>query len=81
MIQVPGAVLARFESCLAAKNILENLRIHYKKWLRFYLDFCSKYHRDDSKTKSLVRLSVKVTDASRLRLQNDIETLRLPGRT
>jgi hypothetical protein len=28
MIQVPGALLARFEVCLAAKNISENLRIH-----------------------------------------------------
>jgi len=27
----PGALLARFEACLAAKNISENLRVHYKK--------------------------------------------------
>jgi hypothetical protein len=53
MIQVPGAVLARLEACLAAINISENLRIHYKKWLRFYLDYCSKYRRDANKTESL----------------------------
>jgi len=30
MIQLPGALPARFESCLAVKNISENLRVHYK---------------------------------------------------
>jgi hypothetical protein len=49
MLQVPGAVLIRFEACLAAK-MSENLRIHYKKWLRFYCDFYSKYRRDANKT-------------------------------
>jgi len=39
MIQVPGAVLVRLKTCLTEKTISENLRIHYKKWLRFYLDF------------------------------------------
>jgi hypothetical protein len=38
MIQVPGLLLARFEACLAAKNISKNLRLHYKWWRRFYLD-------------------------------------------
>jgi hypothetical protein len=60
MIQVPGALLARFETCLAAKNISDNLRVHYKKWLRFYLDFCSKYHRDANKAESLADFQQKL---------------------
>lgn len=39
MIEISGAVLARSEACLATKNISENLRDHYKKWRRFYLDW------------------------------------------
>jgi len=60
MIQVPGALLARFEVCLAAKNISENLRIHYKKWLLFYLDFCSQFCRDANKAESLADFQQKL---------------------
>jgi site-specific recombinase XerD len=69
MIQVPGALLARFEACLAAKNISENLRVHYKKWLRFYLDFCSKYHRDTNKTESLADFQQKLREKRQTEIQ------------
>jgi len=46
MIQIPGLVLARFEACLTANHISEKVWVHYKKRLRFYLDFCTKYQRD-----------------------------------
>jgi hypothetical protein len=62
MIQVQGVVLARFETCLAEKNISENLRIHYKKWLRFYLDYCSKYRRDAGKTENLADFQQKLVE-------------------
>jgi integron integrase len=69
MIQVPGAVLARFEACLAAKNISESLRIHYKKWLRFYLDYCSKYRRDAKKTESLADFQQKLLEKGQTEMQ------------
>lgn len=43
MISIPAALLTRFEECLFAHNIADTYHIHYKKWLRFYLDFCEKY--------------------------------------
>ncbi len=69
MIQVPGALLTRFEACLAAKNISENFRVHYKKWLRFYLDFCSKYHRDANKTESLADFQQKLRRKGQTEMQ------------
>ncbi len=69
MIQVPGAVLARFEACLAAKNISKSLRIHYKKWLRFYLDYCSKYRRDAKKTESLADFQQKLLEKGQTEMQ------------
>jgi integron integrase len=69
MIQVPGTVLARFEACLAAKNISENFRIHYKKWLRFYLDFCSKYRCDENKTESLADFQQKLREKGQTEMQ------------
>ncbi len=61
MLQVPSAVMANFEACLAAKNISENLRVHYKKWLRFYLDSCAKYHHDANKSDSLAGFLQKLS--------------------
>ena len=69
MMQVPGTVLARFEACLAAKNVSENIRIHYKKWLRFYLDFCSKYRRDAHKTESLADFQQKLREKGQTEMQ------------
>jgi hypothetical protein len=39
--------MARFEDCFSANNISKNLRGHHKKWLQFYLYFCSKYRNID----------------------------------
>jgi hypothetical protein len=54
MLQIPRTVMARFEDCLAANNISENLRGHYKKWLCFYLDFCFKYRHDANNSDSII---------------------------
>jgi hypothetical protein len=62
MLQIPAPVLARFEESPTAKNITENHRIHYKKWLRFYLEFCSKYRRDVCKTESLSDFQKKLLE-------------------
>ena len=69
MIQVPGAVLARFEACLAAKNISENLRIYYKKWLRFYFDFCSEYQRDANNTENRADFQKKLREKGQTEMQ------------
>ncbi|MFH0785096.1 MAG: integron integrase [Pseudomonadota bacterium] len=69
MIQVSGAVLARFEMCFATKNIPEKLRIHYKKWLRFYLDFCAKYRRDADKAESLADFQKKLREKGQTEIQ------------
>ncbi len=43
MKQIPAQVLSAFKSTLDTRHIPENQRHHFVKWLRFYLDFCSKY--------------------------------------
>ena len=44
MIKVPSEFLARFDSYINNKQIPDNIRPLYIKWLRYYLDFCKKYH-------------------------------------
>jgi integron integrase len=64
-------VPARFEACLATQNISVHIRIHYKKWLRFYLDFCLKYRRDANKTKSLADFQQKLREKGQTELQQN----------
>jgi hypothetical protein len=48
VINVKGA-----EKALDFASIGRELRPHFRKWLRFYLDFCSKYgHSPRSKSSS-----------------------------
>jgi len=43
MQSVPGPILESFEAILEKRGILPPERASYKKWLRYFLDFCSKY--------------------------------------
>jgi integron integrase len=53
MLPIPAALQASFEAYLRTGEIPETARSYYKKWLRFYLDFCQKYHAAPSQRKSL----------------------------
>jgi integron integrase len=53
MLSVPVALQAKFEECLIARDIPTNTRAFYKRWLRFYLDFCHKYHAAPNRQESL----------------------------
>ena len=53
MIAIPSALQSKFEEHLRDKAIPDNLHGMYQKWLRFYLDFCQKYHVPPKYEKSL----------------------------
>lgn len=46
MIQIPPPVLQRFNSELGARNVPVKFHPYYRKWLRYYLDYCHKYQLD-----------------------------------
>ena len=43
MQQVPADIWAAFERRLDQAQVPANQRPDYHKWVRFYLDFCTKY--------------------------------------
>ena len=43
MLPIPAPILARFEAILEKRAITPDHRADYKKWLRYFLDFCIKY--------------------------------------
>jgi integron integrase len=62
MIVIPPDVLARFESTLTKKSVPNQLRNYYKKWLRYYLDFCQKYSHPPSTKESLHQFIKKLQE-------------------
>jgi len=43
MHAIPGDISNRFNEALKQRAIHESLHVHYKKWLRYFFDFCRKY--------------------------------------
>ena len=48
MLTVPASLSQTFESQLSLRNIPDQQRHDFHKWLRFYLDFCNKYSLDSN---------------------------------
>ena len=43
MQPVPENLMATYSSILTARGIPPELHVHFKKWLRYFIDFCAKY--------------------------------------
>ena len=43
MLKIPESVVASFGSFLTDRNIPSTSHGYYKKWVRYYLDYCHKY--------------------------------------
>ncbi len=43
MIQIPDGVQATYDAWLETEGVPGGERRFYRKWLRFYLDFCREY--------------------------------------
>ena len=77
MISIPSEISVRFNSALAKNRIPNDYQNHYRKWLRYYLDFCQKYNfqsiQPDSLQNFLEKVGGKTTDKgtteSRLHMQ------------
>ena len=53
MLQISQEIYSHFNLLMANRNVPPAKRDNYKKWLRYYLDFCKKYRFDESKNESL----------------------------
>jgi hypothetical protein len=43
MLAIPSDLVRLYETHLAQQGVAVEHRPHYKKWLRYYWDFCHKY--------------------------------------
>jgi hypothetical protein len=53
MIIIPDDILAQYYTTLKKRAIAETRHSEYRKWLRYYLDFCGKYQPSDSKSERI----------------------------
>lgn len=70
MIPVPAPTANQFDSFLVKHAVSENVRGYYRKWLRYFWDFCHKYQIDPLDQNSLSPFLKKLQD------KNQSETLR-----
>jgi len=69
MLTIPSALQSKYEQLLRNKAIPNNLFGLYKKWLRYYLDFCQKYHLSDIDKNSLPHFINKLKEKSQTKEQ------------
>jgi hypothetical protein len=62
MFSVPKESEVDFETLMNRKSVYVRYRPHYKKWLRYYWDFCHKYHYPVSEKQSLPHFAGKLRE-------------------
>jgi len=62
MLTIPPETLTHFVALLEKRAVPSIQHNFYKKWLRYYLDFCAKYRVPDSSSKSLTQFLAKLRE-------------------
>ena len=71
MLAVPSALQAQFEEYLRKKALPNQLQREYKKWLRYYLDFCGKYSFPPTHKESLPNFIRKLREKKQTKAQQE----------
>ena len=53
MLPIPQNCLIRFNQALRLSAVPVPFHVHYRKWLRYFLDFCRKYPPPDAKSEQI----------------------------
>jgi integron integrase len=71
MEALPSRLRADFERCLRHKGIPPNTQAAYHTWLRYYWDFCHKYHFPHDQQASLPHFLKKLQDKKQTTAQQE----------
>jgi integron integrase len=69
MLNLPSALRTEFDACLRNAAIPKPAHGAYTKWLRYYLDFCRKYHFPHSEQESLPHFLHKLQEKKQTQAQ------------
>ena len=68
-MNIPLEIKTRFDALLVKKQIPAQRHNYYRKWLRYYLDFCRKYHHSALKEESPPHFIKKLQDKNKTQEQ------------
>ena len=71
MLNLPSDLNKQYDSLLFGKAFPDRDRAFYNKWLRFYWDFCHKYHHDAFHEGSLLLFMQKLQDKNQSKQQQN----------
>ena len=60
MLPIPEYISVRFNNVLSQRAIPESFHVHYRKWLRYFLDFCEKYPLPEAKSEQVRKFIEKL---------------------
>ncbi len=78
MLAVPTEIQAKYDAALIRKSLPVPHHFYYKKWLRYYLDFCHKYRHPPSEPQSLVFFTDKLRQKNQKKSRSDRLHMRFP---
>jgi len=71
MKKIPPEIETKFKAAMNEGEIRPNLRGHYLKWLRYYMDFCEKYGFDAYDSRSKPDFIQKLKDKNQAPFQQE----------
>jgi hypothetical protein len=69
MLNIPSELLKRYVAFLERRAVPSSLYNDYQKWLRYYLDYCTKYGLPKEGAKSLSQFLGKLRDKKQTEIQ------------
>ena len=69
MKPIPPEIKILFDAALVKKGVSLSAQSHYRKWLRYYLDFCLKYHHEPANKESFAPFVQKLKDKNQTEQQ------------
>ena len=64
MLPIPQNDVTQFNKALLQSAVPEPFHVHYRKWLRYFLDFCTKYPPPDAKSEQ-IRLFIEKLESKK----------------
>lgn len=74
MLSIPSDLRARYNTFLQQKVFSLNEQAHFHKWLRYYLNFCHKYHFSQTERVSLSHFLQKLQEKKQTTAQQEQAT-------
>jgi hypothetical protein len=71
MKPIPAEIKILYDAALIRKGMPVPAHSHYRKWLRYYLDFCFKYHHKPANKKSFAPFVQKLKDKNQTEQQRN----------